>query len=357
MNARPAGFQPESILVMRVSLSGPNYRGMPQQLAYIEQALHRLEAAPGVEAAGIAKSTVRGVVTVEGMPPFPPGQGPQTTYNTRSAGYFRAMGTPLMKGRWISDVESTEVVMVNETFARVVFGADDPIGRRVRVPRPQPAPAEGAFGEIVGVVADLKATKLDADAEPEIYIPYRQSHFVRMNDLVVKTAGNPLAMAATLQELVSAIDRTQPVYHVETLEQALADSISPRRFNLFLLGVFAVVAVVLGAVGIYGVMSYMVTQRTREIGVRMALGARQGEVLRMVVRQGMWVAAAGILCGVAAALALTRLMGSLLYEVTPTDPSTFAVVSLALGAAALAACCAPAVKAARVDPIVALRYE
>jgi len=353
MNARPAGFDPESILVMRISLSGPNYRAMPQQLAYIEQALQRLEAAPGVRAAGIAKSTVRGVVGVEGAPPYPPGQGPQTTYHTRSAGYFRAMGVRLLKGRWMTDAESTEVVLVNETFARVVFGADDPIGRRIRIPRQQPAPAAA----IVGVVSDLKATKLDADAEPEVYIPYRQSNFVRMEDVVVKTAGNPVGMASALRELVSAIDRTQPVYHVETLEQALADSISPRRFNLFLLGVFAAVAVVLGAVGIYGVMSYMVTQRTHEIGVRMALGARQGEVLRMVVRQGMLVAAVGILCGAAAALALTRLMGSLLYEVTATDPSTFVAVCLALGAAALAACCAPAVKAARVDPIVALRYE
>ncbi|HEV3201820.1 MAG TPA: ABC transporter permease [Bryobacteraceae bacterium] len=353
MNARPAGFQPESILVMRVSLSGPNYRSMPQQFTYIEQALRRLEAAPGVQAAGIANSTVRGVVGVEGAPPFPPGQGPQTTYNTRSAGYFRAMGVPLLKGRWMTDTETRDVVLINERFARVVFGASDPIGRRIRVPRQQPA----AIAEIVGVVADLKATKLDADPEPEVYVPYRQSIFVRMADVVVKTAGNPLTMASVLREQVASIDRTQPVYHVETLEQALADSISPRRFNLFLLGVFAVVAVVLGAVGIYGVMSYMVTQRTQEIGVRMALGAQQGEVLRMVVREGMWVATAGILCGVAASLALTRLMGSLLYEVTATDPSTFAVVCLALGVAALVACCAPAVKAARVDPIVALRYE
>ena len=353
MNARPAGFQPESILVMRVSLSGPNYRAMPQQLAYIDQALQRLEAAPGVEGAGIAMSLFQGFVGVEGAPPYPPGQGPQTTYHTRSAGYFRAMGMRLLKGRWTTDAESTEVVLVNETFARVVFGDADPIGRRIRIPRQQPAPVAA----IVGVVADLKTTRLDADPGLEVYIPYRQSPFLRMHDVVVKTAGNPLAMASALRESVSAIDRTQPVYHVQTLEQALADSISPRRFNLFLLGVFAVVAVVLGAVGIYGVMSYMVTQRTQEIGVRMALGARPGEVLGMVVRQGMLVTAIGMVCGVGAALALTRLMGSLLYEVTATDPSTFAAVCLALGAAALVACCAPAIKAARVAPIVALRYE
>ena len=353
MNARPAGFQPESILVMRVTLSGPNYRAMPQQLAYIEQELQRLEAAPGVQAAGIGMPLFQGVVAVVGAPPYPPGQGPRTFYHTRSAGYFRATGMPLLKGRWITDAGTTGVVLVNETFARIVFGDGDPIGKNIRIPRQQPDP----IAAIVGVVADLKTTKLDADPGPEVYIPYRQSPFVRMHDVVVKIAGNPLAIAPSLRELVSKIDRTQPVYQVQTLEQALADSISPRRFNLFLLGVFAVVAVVLGAVGIYGVMSYMVSQRTHEIGVRMALGARQGEVLRMVVRQGMYVAAAGILSGVAASLVLTRLMGSLLYEVTATDPSTFVVVCLALGVAALAACCVPAVKAARVDPIVALRYE
>ncbi len=354
MNARPAGFHPESVLVMSYSLSGPNYRAMPEQLTYIERVLQRLETAPGVQSAGISKQTVRGLVQVEGAPAYPPGQTPQTTYSTRSMGYFRALGVGLLKGRWFTDEEPGDAVLVNQTFARVVFGADDPIGRRIRVPRSQGQPAAAT---IVGVVTDLKAAKLDADTEPEVYTPYRQSLFVRMADIFVKTSGDPSAMAPALRQLAAGVDPTQPVYHVQTLEQALADSISPRRFNLFLLGVFAAVALLLGAVGIYGVMSYMVTQRSQEIGVRIALGARPGEVLGMVVRQGMLVAAFGILCGVGAALALTRLMGSLLYEVTATDPLTFVVVCLALGLAALLACCVPAVQASRVDPIVALRYE
>ncbi len=352
MNARPAGFHPESILVMTYSLQGPDYREMPQQVAYIERVLQRLESAPGVQSAGISKQTMRGIVKLDGSP-SDQGRTPGTTYSTRSAGYFRALGTRLIKGRWLDDAETGDVVLVNETFARALFGTDDPIGRRILVPRLQGEQAS----TIAGVVADLKAAKLDADTVPEVYTPYRQAIFARSAEIFVRTSRDPSAMAPALRELAAGVDRSQPVYHFQTLEQVLADSISPRRFNLFLLGVFAAVAILLGAVGIYGVMSYMVTQRTQEIGVRIALGARPGEVLRMVVGQGMLVAAIGIVCGVGAALALTRLMGSLLYDVAATDPSTFVVVCLALGFAALAACFVPAIKAAHVDPIVALRYE
>jgi len=247
----------------------------------------------------------------------------------------------------MTDAESKPVLLVNESFARTVLGAGDPLGKRIRVMQ--------KVAEIVGVVADMKTAKLDADPEPEVYIPYRQSPFLRSFDLLVKVSGTP--QAAALHELVANVDRTQPVYRVETLEQALSDSISPRRFNLFLLAVFAIVALSLGWVGVYGVMSYLVTQRTQEIGVRMALGAQRSEVLRLVVGQGMLVALAGIAIGTAASVALTRWMASLLYDVTATDPWTFATVCAGLAMAALIACWVPAMRAARVNPVIALRYE
>ncbi len=347
MNARPPGFQPESIVKMSVSLSGPNYRETAQQLAYLEQSLGRLEGAPGVRAAGMAFAIYWGPAVLDGAPTPSPGQAPKASFQTRSAGCFRALGMQLRGGRWMTDAEMNRVVLVNETFARTVFGAGDPLGKRIRVLQDA--------AEIVGVVADLKTAKLDADPEPEVYIPYRQSPFLRSFDLLAKVSGTP--QAAALQELVASVDRTQPVYHVETLEQALSNSISPRRFNLFLLAVFAIVALSLGWVGVYGVMSYLVTQRTQEIGVRMALGAQRSEVLRLVVGQGMLVALTGIAAGTAASMALTRWMSSLLYDVTATDPWTFATVCAGLAMAALIACWVPAMRAARVNPVIALRYE
>jgi putative ABC transport system permease protein len=234
---------------------------------------------------------------------------------------------------------------VNESFARRVAREDNPIGKRV------------FRGTIVGVVSDLRVSKLDADPEPEVYVPYRNAPYLRDFDVVIRTVGNPAAVATDLRKLISNIDPAQPVYDMRTLDRTLADSIAPRRLNMLLLGIFAVVALILASVGIYGVIAYAVTQRTQEIGVRMALGAREGEVVRMVVRQGMLVATAGVVVGLAAAVALTRLMGGLLYEVKPTDPETLAVVCAALAGAALLACWIPARRAAQVDPVVALRYE
>jgi putative ABC transport system permease protein len=195
------------------------------------------------------------------------------------------------------------------------------------------------------------------NSTPEIYIPYRRSFSLQLVDLVVRTSGDPRAQAADLRKLVSSIDPAHPVYDVQILEQALSDSIAPRRFNMLLMEIFSGLATLLASVGIYGVMSYAVTQRTREMGVRMALGARQGQVMQMVVRQGAAIAVIGVLAGLCAALWLTRLMTALLYEVRPGDPATFALVSLVLLSAALAACWIPARRAARVNPVEALRYE
>jgi putative ABC transport system permease protein len=227
------------------------------------------------------------------------------------------------------------------------------LGIRVRVPRDQPPPSS----EIVGVVSNVKSSRLDAEPDPEIYFPYLQSPYNRASDVVVLVSGDALALAPTVRKLISEIDRSQPVTNLQTLDHALAGSIAPRRFNLVLLGTFAASAALLALIGIYGVISYIVTQRTHEIGVRMALGARRADVVRMVVRQGMAMALVGILAGVSGALALTRLMATLLFDVQPNDPPTFAAVALALAAAAFVASWVPALKAARVDPLLALRYE
>jgi putative ABC transport system permease protein len=207
------------------------------------------------------------------------------------------------------------------------------------------------------VVGDLKISRLDAHPDPEILIPYTQAPVFCRLDVLVKTARSPAAVLPEVRKIVQRLDPSQPPYGITTLESALAESIAPRRFNLFLLGSFAGGALLLALIGIYGVMSYAVTQRTQEIGVRMALGARHGEIVRMVVSQGMAVALTGIVTGTAAALGLTRLMGSLLFDVKPNDPMTFAAVAVGLTAITLVASWLPAFKASRVDPLVALRCE
>jgi predicted permease len=354
MSAHPPGFAPENILTMKVTLLGPSYRGREAQNVYFDRLLERVGTVPGVSAAGISHITVGGTIKAEGIQ-FPEQQTPQTTYRAVSAGYFQAMGMRLVAGRWLTDREPSPAVMINESFARAVFGKADPLGRRIMTPGASPTQESPAT--IIGVVADMRYAKLDARPAPETYVPYRQAISLRLMDAMVRTAGDPSALATSIRGQVADLDRTLPVYDVQTLEQALASSIAPRRFNLLLLGIFAAVALVLAVVGIYGVMGYAVTQRTHEIGVRMALGARRGEVVLMVVQQGMAIAAAGIALGAVAALGLTRVMASLLYEIAPTDGPTFGVVCGVLAAAAFLACCLPALRASKVDPVVALRYE
>ncbi len=345
MNQRPAGFSPDRTLVMKVTLSGPSYRSKPQQIAYYLEALRRLAAVPGVEAAGLGASTLRGPVSVDGVNIDPGAPVTMSTIRAASEGYMRAIGLRLQEGRWITDNEHARVVVVNQSFARIVAHDDHIVGKHT------------GWGDIVGIVADLKYSKLDADPGPEVYVPLRNALFISSVDLIVRGSRDPLAVAPELRKLVSGIDIAQTVYGVQTLEQSLAASVAPRRFNMLLLAIFAGIAVLLAAIGIYGIMSYAVTQRTQEIGVRMALGARQSEVIGMVVKQGMSVALAGVLAGLGCALWLTRLMASLLYNVQPWDGPTFAAACLSLSLAAFAACWIPARRAARVDPVIALRYE
>jgi putative ABC transport system permease protein len=365
LHAHAGGESPEQTLVMQVRFSGSRYPAQPARRAYADEALRRIQALPGVRAASL--TTDRDFLThavVEGAPRMSKDEMmralPEALVAT-SAAFAPAMGLRMIAGRWITDREATPAVVINETAARRQFPGHNPIGRRLGLPLfpqpPFPQPAEPVLATVVGVVGDLKYSKLDATPDAELYVPYASAPLLVAFSFVVRVDGDPLTLAPAIRKAIAEIDRTQPIFGVMTLEQALADSIAPRRFNMLLLGVFAASALLLALIGIYGVIAYAVAQRTHEIGVRMALGAQRREVMRMVVRQGMAIASAGILLGIAAALALTRVLASLLYEVTPTDPATFVAVAGLLAITALAACGGPALKAALVDPIVALRCE
>jgi putative ABC transport system permease protein len=345
MNARPAGFAPEKVLIMNIRLPAARYNAAAQQ-AYGKELIRRLESIPGVEAAGISTQWL-----YSGAPAFPNDSSPTATHllhgNAASPGYLRAMGMQLRKGRWLTDSDGGHVILINESMAREAVGAIDPIGRSLSVPQP---------AVVVGVVADLRYTRLDADAPPEVFFPFQQTSMMFMSDVAVR-AGNVSGLPAAVHREFAAIDPAVPPYGMKTLDRALADTIAPQRFNLFLLGTFAASAFVLALVGIYGVIAYAVAARTREIGVRVALGAQRSTVVGMVVREGMAIAIAGIVAGMAAALALTRLMASLLYGVNTTDPRIFAGASVTLAVTALLASWWPARKAAGIDPMIALRDE
>ena len=362
MNSRPAGFDPERIVTLQVPFSGPRYRAVAGQRRFAEQLLERARQLPGVEAAGVL---IQGQLRGSGAAPHDPNltslssaqvmRLPHVTFSTVSSGFERVMGLRVVRGRWLAEIESGPAVVINESLSRELFGEGDPIGRKIGLADNLDDPA--TLAPIVGVVRDLKYSRLDAPSEPEVYIPYQVSTSLLGMTVMVRTAASAADMAPAIRDAIASVDRTQPVAEVKTLEQALADSIAPRRFNLYLLGSFAASALLLALIGIYGVIAYAVALRTHEIGVRMALGAQRGQVVRLVVLEGMRLAAAGITVGLAAAFALTRLMAGLLYDVKPTDPSTYAAVAAALAATALAACCKPALQAARVDPVRALRQD
>ncbi len=355
MTAAPPGFDPSNILTLSVSLAGAQYNAWPAQQAYIQTLLTRLQAFPGVEAAGIDGYTLHTNVKVEGLPS---GSAATSFAGIRavSAGYLRAIGVPLLPqygaGHWPTGRQMLDDVLVNESFARSLsLKGESVIGRHI----------SGSFvtGTIVGVVADFKYSQLDAEPLPEIYTSYELAPVtipMSMN-VFVRSSGIAKPDARSIERIVANIDRTQPVYDVQTLEQALSASVAPRRFNLFLLGIFAGTALLLAIIGIYGVIAYSVALRTQEIGMRMALGASRARILGMVIAKGLGLAAAGILLGMSAALGLTHLMMSLLYDVKASDPTTFASVALLFGATALLACLEPALRAALMDPMVALRHE
>ncbi len=357
------GYDPGNLLTAIIQLNNAKYpHGSPRQTTFYRELLPRIEALPGVQSAAISNSlpltrmAPRTILTIEGRPPVPNSERPWVEISEISKDYFHTMGVRLLAGRWFTehdDERAPVVVVINETLARRHFPGEDPLGKRIVLNYPNPHTET-----IVGVVADMKRYGLDADARPEVYRPYLQlSLFPGQMKLAIRTSGDPLDLAAALRGAVLAVDPDQPIYSVMTMEQRLADSVASRRFQILLFGIFAAAALVIASVGIYGVLSYAVSRRSQEIGIRMALGARPLDVLKMILRQGMVVTLAGVLAGLAASFALTRVMKSLLFDVSATDPLTFALVALLLLSVALLACWIPARRAARVDPMISLRHE
>ena len=352
------GFNPERVLKVRLSLPPSKYREGVQAAAFYQQLLERLRALPGVQAAGVTSSVLLNKVhsssgiLIEGRP-APNGPRPELPMDSVSPGYFQVLDMPLVQGRQFNEQDKADglpVAIVNETMARRFWPNEDPLGKRFNFGD------GGRWWTVVGVVRDSRRQGLDAPIRIESFLPHAQRPLGAM-EVVLRTTDNPLAMTRTVRSAVWSLDGDLPVSEIQSVEQMLGARVAPRRFNLLLLGLFAFVAMLLAAVGIYGVMSYGVTQRTHEIGIRMALGAGPGAVLKLVVGHGMLLTLLGVAAGLAAAFALTRLMTTLLFGVSATDPLTFSLIALLLLLVALLACWIPARRATRVDPMIALRCD
>jgi putative ABC transport system permease protein len=371
LQAIDPGFDPRGVLTMVVSVAGAQEGLPPRRAAFYQGLLERVRALPGVaSASAINHLPLAGDIwgwpfNVEGRPLPKPGETPTAAYRVVLPGYFHTMGTPILRGR---DVAGTDrlgtpgVVVVNEWLAQHHWPGEDPLGKRLTLGNPRENPS---WLTVVGVVKNAVRSRWTAAPQEEIFLPYLQTrdYLERPGNahayltLVVRAGGDPSALAPAIRGIVSSMDRGVPVSQVQTMDEVVAQSNARPRFYLLLLGAFAAAAVLLAAVGIYGVMSYSVSRRTNEIGVRMALGAKPSDVLRLIVGHGMVVALGGAAVGLAGALGLTRLMSSLLYGVGASDPATFLAVSLLLGAVALAASYIPARRATRIDPLTALRCE
>ena len=355
------GFNPEGVLTMKLSLPYARYPKREQVAAFYKQLIERVSNLPGVEEAGASSDLPwsgydeNAGFDIEGKT-FPPEQGPEARYHFVSPEYFRTIGVPLVAGRWLDagDVRGKpRVILINESMARRYWSGEDAVGKRITF---ADKPKEDDWMTVVGIVGDVKDFPDSPEAHPAFYWPHAQTAFSEMF-LAVRTNGKPLALFDNVRREVAALDKDLAVSDIRAMDQVAGAALAGQRFTLLLVGLFAVTALTLAAVGIYGVMAYLVAQRTHEIGIRIALGAQTGKVLRIVIGQGMRMALAGIGIGLGASLVLTRLMSSLLFGVSATDTATFAAVALFLAGVALVASFVPARRAARTDPMVALRYE
>jgi putative ABC transport system permease protein len=373
------GFQPDHLLTAQLDFSVSGFSGWVHPTANspqvtLKQIMERIRNAPGVVSVAVAYKLPRDVdkglafpVVIENRPSASSAEYPTADFQGVSPGYFRTVGIPLLDGRVFTEddvYEAPWVAIINQTMARRYFPTQNPIGKRLALGgRKNPAQPDyndpdgrSPWKMIVGVVADTKTLGPRAETVPVVYVPYRQWP-MQSPALLVRTTGNAALSAATVRSEVRAVNKNLPPPVIRSMDEILADSVAQPRYQTLLLDLFGVAALILAAVGIYGVISYCVEQRTHEIGIRMALGAEKSDVLRMVVGQGIKLALIGVGIGVASALVLTRFLSTLLYGVKPTDPLTFIAVSISLISVALLACYIPARRAAKVDPMVALRYE
>ncbi|HEU4507172.1 MAG TPA: ABC transporter permease [Pyrinomonadaceae bacterium] len=356
------GFNTDNILTMVVRLPDAKYSEDAQLVTFFNQALERIRQLPNVRSAGMINFLPlygglgsNTAFKIEGRPEPPAGQLPGTDVRVADPGYFASMGIPLLRGRNFSDAELREpkkVILINEALARKFFPDENPIGRRLDV-----AMFENPFwAEIIGVVGNVRYDSLIDESPPAVYFPHPDLAYPFMT-LVIRTDGEPTALAPPVQREIRTLDPNQPVSDVRTMDQVMSEWVSRSRFNTLLLGLFAALATLLSAVGIFGVMNYSVALRTREIGLRLAVGAQPRQVLMLILKQGLVLTVVGVVLGLAAAFALTRLLSGLLFGVAAVDPTTFTTISLLLMIVSLLACYLPARRAMRIDPLRALRYE
>lgn len=354
------GFSSENLITLEMQLPEGKYADKERQAIFQQQLVQRVAQVPGVQSVGtvdnlpFSGNEFNIGVTIEGQPPLSNAERPRVFLRNVSSKYFESMGIPLRKGRNFSDSDNLNVPLVaviNETAARRFWPNEEPLGKRLKRGRP-----ENPWITVVGVVGSVSHTSLQVASQPELYLPYQQNPGLNLT-LVARTTSDPKTFAGAVRREVSAIDSDLPVSNLKFMDEIIGKSVAQPRVYALLLAIFAGLALILASIGIYGVMSYTVTQRTHEIGIRMALGARPADVLKLIVMQGMILGIAGIIIGLIASFAVTRVLASQLYGVTATDPITFAVISILLILVVLIACCVPALRATKVDPMTAVRYE